>query len=146
MEGSFKKENNYEKRIEVSNRLRISYKERVPIIVECAKTANNINLKRKKYLAPENISVGAFLNEVRKHASISAEEAIFLFCGCNVLVPTNSSIVNVYNKYKDDDGFLYFTIANENTFGSFYYLNIFSTNFLDKILKSSSNLSSSIGL
>jgi len=116
MQGTFKRENPYNKRLELSKRLKEQYKNRVPIIVEIGSNSN-LKLDKNRYISPKDISLGAFLNEVRKKSSIKPEEAIFMFCDDNVLVPTNHLISQVYERYADDDGFLYLTVTLENTFG-----------------------------
>ena len=50
---------------------------------------------------------------------ISPNEAIYLLVGegNNTLVNGPTPIADVYDKYKDEDGFLYITFTSENTFG-----------------------------
>ena len=52
----------------------------------------------------------------------------------------------IYNKYKDDDGFLYITVALENTFGTFFTVSTIANGLFDQILKSSAKLSRTVGL
>jgi GABA(A) receptor-associated protein len=83
--------------------------------------------------------------EIRKHMKLSPEKAIFLFVNntlpptgklyvieknvvyllCLIVVSTNiyvfciaDLISNIYERYKDEDGFLYITYSGENTFGA----------------------------
>jgi GABA(A) receptor-associated protein len=118
MEGSFKRETTFEKRVDICRRIKGKYPNRIPIIIEIA-NGSNLNLTRSRFLAPEQISIGGFLNEIRKQTNVQKEEAIFIFCGSgnNVLVPTTHNLNSIYEKYRDEDGFLYLTIALENTFG-----------------------------
>ena len=148
MQGTFKSEASFEKRYELSSRIRTQYTDRVPIIVEVARSNNKMTLNRSKFLVPKDISVGAFLGEIRKQASIRPEEAIFIFCGSSngILVPTSSNISEVYDKYKDEDGFLYITVALENTFGAIYIVDAIAFGLLDKILKTSSKTAHILGL
>jgi GABA(A) receptor-associated protein len=132
MKGSFKKENNLSKRTELSNRLLSQHPTRIPIIVELEKNTN-IKLNRRKFLVPSEITMGAFLNEIRKQSSLQPHEALFIFCNENSLVPTQSLINQIYEKHKDMDGFLYITVALENTFGAMYYIDLITDSFLNKI-------------
>ena len=47
----------------------------------------------------------------------SPETALYLYVDGKYLVTPSSTITTIYDKYKSDDGFLYITYANENTFG-----------------------------
>ena len=44
------------------------------------------------------------------------EQAIFITIN-NCLPESNTQICNIYNKHKDEDGFLYVVYSSENTFG-----------------------------
>jgi GABA(A) receptor-associated protein len=140
MQGTFKKEHTFEKRNELFATMKKRYPNRIPIIVEVIQNST-MKLSRKKFLTPDDISVGAFLTEIRKHSSLRPDEAMFLFCENNVLVPAGNTMGQIYEKYKDEDGFLYIAVALENTFGS-----IFINNLLDNILITSSNVFNSLSI
>ena len=57
-----------------------------------------------------------FIYIIRKRIKIKPEQAIFLTVN-NCLPESNAQIVQVYNKHKDEDGFLYIVYSSENTFG-----------------------------
>ena len=135
---SFKNEHKFEKRVELCTRLRTQYPDRIPVIID-TNDKKSIEINRKKYLTPVDISIAAFLNEIRKQAKIKPEEAIFLFFGNGVLAPTAYTMSQAYDKYKDEDGFLYITVALENTFGADVYNYVIS-----KILDSSSKIATII--
>ncbi len=142
MHSTFKSETSFEKRTTLSARIISRHKDRVPVIVEISRNTN-LTLSSKKFLAPKDISIAGFLNEIRKQASIGPEQAIFLFCGsAGVLVPTGYTISQVYEKHKDEDGFLYITVALENTFGLLRAVDA----MLDEMLTTSSRVSNALGL
>ncbi len=47
---------------------------------------------------------------------LNPEQAIFLFVN-DTLPPTAALMSQIYEKNKDEDGFLYVTYSGENTFG-----------------------------
>ena len=147
MQGTFKSETRFEKRLELCTRIRTQYPDRVPIIVEVTKNSQ-LTISRKKFLAPGEISVGAFLNEIRKQSNLRSEEAIFIFCGSNggILVPTSNTISQIYKKYKDEDGFLYMTVGLENTLGALNTLDFMTFGFLDHVLSSSGYVARGLAL
>ena len=73
---SFKLKHSLEKRKDESFRILIAYPERVPII--CERIDNDIpNLNRKKYLVPEDLSMGNFMYIIRKRLSLAPETALY---------------------------------------------------------------------
>ena len=75
------------------------------------------DLDKKKYLVPNDITVGQFVYILRKRIKLTPEKAIFIFLGNNTIPPTSALLSKLYEKHNDDDGFLYLTYAGENTFG-----------------------------
>ena len=103
-----------EERKERSQSIMDKYQNRIPVICQ---TSNDLPvLERKKYLVPDDLSLVNFNYVVRKRIKVSAETSIYFFIG-NKLLPSSLSMYQIYNKYKDEDGFLYIYIAAENTFG-----------------------------
>lgn len=109
--------NTTERRVEVSQKIRIKYPDRVPVIVEKGAKAELVCTKRK-FLVPQEITIGAFMHEIRKHlvGAEGEEKAIFLFVG-EQIPPAASLMSELYERYQDEDGFIYLTYTTENTFG-----------------------------
>ncbi|KYQ91116.1 autophagy protein 8 [Tieghemostelium lacteum] len=117
-QSNFKTDHPFEKRKEVAERIRGKYQDRIPVIVEKAPRSDAPDIDKKKYLVPSDITVGKFVYEIRKHMNkVNAEKAIYLFVN-NTIPPTAALISQIYERYKDEDGFLYITYSGENTFGS----------------------------
>ena|SRR5689334_1734614 len=92
--------------------------QRIPVIVERAKSAKSMPLlNKKKYLVPEDMTYAQFLHVIRKRIRLSPEETIFLFIN-NVQPPSGQSLGSLYNEHKDADDFLKAVYSNENAFGS----------------------------
>ena len=70
-----------------------------------------------RYLVPADLTVGQFVYVIRKRIKLSPEKAIFVFIN-NQLPPTATLMSVIYEKQKDEDGFLYVTYSGENTFGT----------------------------
>ncbi len=88
------------------------------MIVEKAAKSDVPDIDKKKYLVPSDITVGKFVYEIRKHMKLSPEKAIFLFVGNGVLPPTAALMSQIYDRFKDEDGFLYIVYSGENSFGA----------------------------
>lgn len=128
---SFKKEFTFDERRTESNRVLCKYPERIPII--CEKSNNRLpDIDKKKYLVPDDLTIGQMLYVIRKRLKlpgeiegnsitnkkpIHAEKALFIFINNKDIASTTAIIKDVYEKHKDPDGFLYLNYAEENVFG-----------------------------
>jgi len=113
---TFQQEHNFEKRKNEAARIRSKYPDRIPVIVERAEKSDIVEIDKKKYLVPVDLTVGQFVYVIRKRIQLSPEKAIFIFVN-NVLPPTSASMATIYEEQKDADGFLYVSYSGENTFG-----------------------------
>ena len=116
----FKDEIPFAMRKEEASRILSKYPNRIPIIIERSEECSNDIpvVDKKKYLVPNDITTGQFTYIIRKRIELEPEKAIFLFAGEDFTIPPSSSLISeIYNNYKDEDGFLYFTYSGENTFG-----------------------------
>jgi GABA(A) receptor-associated protein len=114
----FKTKFTFAKRKAESASICIKYPERCPIVCEIAKhNQKTISLDRHKYLVPFDLTIGQFMHIIRKRISLSPDQSIFIFTTDNKLPPASNLISTIYNNHMDDDGFLYFSIAMESTFG-----------------------------
>ena len=93
------------------------YPTRIPIIVERYNKCKNINdIDKNKYLVPDDLTLGQFIFTIRKRLKLTPEKALFVFVN-NSVMPSSLLIKEIYEKNKDDDGFLYMNYTGENTFG-----------------------------
>ena len=114
----FKQQFTFSKRLDEANRVLEKYPDRIPIIVERnTKTHNSLPvIDKKKFLVPNDLTVGQFVYVIRKRIKLSPEKAIFLMVN-SVLPQTSMLMSDLYAQYKHDDNFLYITYSSENTFG-----------------------------
>jgi hypothetical protein len=95
------------------------YPNKLAIICEKYKYANNLCplLKKIKFLLPKEMTIYEFIIVICKQLNITNEQSITLFVNGFIIMKNNSVLLDVYNKYKNADGFLYFIYNIENTFG-----------------------------
>ena len=97
-------------------KIKEKYNERIPIIVTRDKRSKLQDIDKNKFLAPEDLTVGQFISIIRKRIQLAESEAMYIFVN-DTLPPTSASLINIYSKHKDEDGFLYITYCAENVFG-----------------------------
>lgn len=103
--------------VEKVNYILKKYPDRIPVYVEKSNTSTLPELDRKKYLCPKDLTVGSFLYVIRKKIKLSSEKALFMYIDNKVLPMTASNMSQLYDIYKNEKGFLYFTYCEESTFG-----------------------------
>mmetsp|Transcript_137 Transcript_137/g.232 ORF Transcript_137/g.232 Transcript_137/m.232 type:complete len:117 (-) Transcript_137:307-657(-) len=112
----YKTENKFEKRKNEADKIRAKYPDRIPVICEKAKKSDIVDIDKKKYLVPADLTVGQFVYVIRKRIKLTPEKAIFIFVK-NTIPPTGAVMSQIYKEHKDEDGFLYVTYSGESTFG-----------------------------
>lgn len=119
----FKKTNNLEKRKQLYRRCADKYTDRIPIICEKAPTAGNDvpNMNSCKFLVDKESTVAQFMANIRSRMTLNPGQALFLFVGNqNIIPPGTARLEELYEKHKDEDGFLYFVYSGENAFGCIF--------------------------
>jgi GABA(A) receptor-associated protein len=102
----FCQEHTLEQRKNEANRIREKYPERVPVICERSERSDVMDIDKKKYLVPSDLTVGQFVYVIRKRLKLPPEQAIYLFVNGNI--PATSELMScVYQEHVSEDGFLY---------------------------------------
>ena len=118
------------------HRIRKTYPDRVPIIVFLSEN-NSFKLNKYKYLCPDELTIGRFIYELRKHIyypdqNVKIEEKSYYILCKNTLVNNTLLILEVYNNFKDPkSGCLFFEITEESTFGK----NVVNQHLDEKLIK-----------
>ena len=116
-DGVLKKNNTFDKRKAEALRINTKYKNRIPVIIEVNESnKNELNLDKRKYLVPFDLTVSQFIFVLRKRIELNPEIAVFIFFN-NTLPPSSETMSGMYKLHKDKDGFLYATVSLESTFG-----------------------------
>lgn len=92
-------------------------KGKLPVIVEKSSNCPLPDLASSQFIVKKELTVGSLLYILRKNANISETDGVFLFVDNKHLPRMSDNIGTIYEKYKDPDGFLYFTYCTENVFG-----------------------------
>jgi GABA(A) receptor-associated protein len=113
---TFKDKYSFEQRHGEACSIMNKYPHRIPVIVERSKDTDIQDIDKKKFLVPNDITVGQFTYVIRKRIKLDPETAIFLFI--NDTLPASTSLMSqVYKENANKDLFLYVFYAGEQTFG-----------------------------
>ena len=117
MEFKFKKENCLEVRKADYERVIEEHPGKIAII--CEKIPNNPipEIIQTKYLINEDFSLSHFTTIIRKKLNIKDTQALFFLANGKITLVGNETMGEIYNKYKDEDGFLYIAYASELVWG-----------------------------
>ena len=125
----FKDKYDQEKRVKCHIDAINKFPTKLALIVERAPTnaaqassseASNPRLKtiaNPKFMMPKAFTVGEVLAVLRTRLDLTREEGLVLFAKEKYMLRPNTKLEDVYNRYKDEDGFLYLVYAEENIYG-----------------------------
>uniref|UniRef100_A0A6C0CG20 Autophagy-related protein n=1 Tax=viral metagenome TaxID=1070528 RepID=A0A6C0CG20_9ZZZZ len=112
--GRFKSRNTYETRKEVALKIREQYPNHYPVIVEIDPRARgNLVITKHKFLAPHDVPLSKFMLEVRKVIQMSRQAPLAVMVESGHMVSGNSLMADLYERFKDPDGFLYILFSGD---------------------------------
>uniref|UniRef100_A0A336MTT7 CSON005060 protein n=1 Tax=Culicoides sonorensis TaxID=179676 RepID=A0A336MTT7_CULSO len=98
--------------------IRLKFPTKVPIIVERYHKENDLPvLDKKKFLVPEEVTLSQFLGIIRNRMKIGPSKALFLLINNRTMISISRTVGEIYEEYKEIDGFLYVTYASQEVFG-----------------------------
>jgi len=114
----FKEQKSLQERKDESSKVREKYQDRVPIICEKSNVEKDLPfIDKNKYLVPADLTVSQFVMVVRNRLCLNETTSLFFFVGRDVLLLPSDILGAVYERHKDEDGFLYITYSGQNTLG-----------------------------
>ena len=119
MKLSFKEKVTYDERVKECQNMLDLYPDKISMIVERSPRASSSTpyLHKRKFLAAKDMSLFEFLIVVRNRFNIRDSQTILFFVNDTTLLPQTMPLSEVYNQYRDHDGFVYLKYSTENTFG-----------------------------
>jgi len=120
MQQPFREKLSLQKRKELSAKITATHTSRVPIIVERSQDSPNLPLlDKKKFLAPQHYTMANFVAEIMNHLPSHEQSSLSFYVGNGTRAMPAMLIQQVYDQYKDIDGFLYVTYGEHKAFGGF---------------------------
>ena len=108
-----------EKRMQWSQEASMKYSNKLPLIVEKDHKCQGLDdLSNPKFLMPRTFMISEVQMIVRRKLNIKKEQGLFMMVNDGKeMIKANETLEGVYDKYKDQDGFLYILYTQENIYG-----------------------------
>jgi len=110
----FKELHSLEERKKQSSNILTKYPTSIPIFIDSTNMTKKID--KPKFVIPNGFTTGQLLTAIRMRMKLNPATALFVFVN-NRLLSVSTTLTSVYEDYKDEDGFLYISCSEENTFG-----------------------------
>jgi GABA(A) receptor-associated protein len=118
MNFKFKKQNsNEEKRRQETIKIKEKYPDRVPIVCERDPRSDLADLDKSKYLCPMDMTVSQFSYLLRKRLQFDKSTAFYLLVDGRTSITGDSSLKEIYDRYRQDDGYLYICYSGQIIWG-----------------------------
>ncbi|GIY61756.1 hypothetical protein CDAR_36821 [Caerostris darwini] len=92
---------------------------RIPVIVTPGRHLRNTHpdLSFERFMLPVELQVYQLLNILRRRLEMGNHEALFVYIKQTIPTPSQT-MLELYNDFQSEDGYLYFTFSPEEVFGS----------------------------
>jgi len=120
MEYSFIQKYTFEDRKNEADKICTKHPDRAPIILEKLSNTSITDILKKKFLVPKDITLGQFIHILKNKniVKLNEQQSLYIFMDNNTIPTVSTLISELYNQFKNEDGFLYLKYAGENTFGN----------------------------
>eukprot|EP01017_Pseudomicrothorax_dubius_P034677 TRINITY_DN477_c0_g1_i4.p1 TRINITY_DN477_c0_g1~~TRINITY_DN477_c0_g1_i4.p1 ORF type:complete len:123 (+),score=33.17 TRINITY_DN477_c0_g1_i4:41-409(+) len=93
---------------------------RIPVIIEKHVKSKIESDVESKFAVKKEYDVAKLINQLTVRFSLPKDKTLFLFANGKTVLTSNMKLEEVYQKYKDEDGFLYLMYSDTASLGSVY--------------------------
>ncbi len=100
-------------------RLKEANPNKIAVIFEAHSLSKLVGATEMKYFCSKNLKIGYFSQDIIKKCKLSAETSLYFCCSDNRLIKSDAIVADLYEKYKNPDGYLYVQFREIQSLGSF---------------------------
>ena len=90
----------------------------IPVICEKAPQSKIKGINKTKFLIKKTFTLEQFISILKKKLNLDSTSALFLLVKGKIALAGNETFIQIYEKYKDEDGFLYIYYSSEQVWGN----------------------------
>lgn len=107
-----------EERIKLSQSLREDFPKSIPTIVQRSDTETSLQqIDKRHFLVPQDMTLGNLVGIIAARLGIYSNNSLWMYASRYPLTNRSETMTEIYNRFRETDGFLYLTYKGQESFG-----------------------------